>query len=261
MKKFIIILVIFSGLAFAFEGALVKSLLPIFSKTTLETVSKQYGKNGLKALEKLSVQHGSQSKMMLDKMYARYGTQGVGMLAKYGLQMTNPVVYKIVMTFGEKAFYMVLQHPKSIAFFEKYGKRFYNIADKFGTQRVMQYMEQSAKVNKDGKVLRFMEKFGANGVKLLEQHWGKLVASSFVLLNADSLIESTKNLGGTAMHEVSNVAVKGIGAVANSQIGYFMGIALLLLVVFKYGIDFLDAILRRIKKRKQWDGQSISSKE
>ena len=96
----------------------------------------------------------------------------------------------------------------------------------------------------------FLEKYGEKGNAFLDKHWGKLLTSGFVLLNADDLIGSMENVSKKAVDTGGNMVVKSVESVANSNVGIFMGVALLLFVLFKYGVDFVLRVLNRRWKRE-----------
>jgi hypothetical protein len=74
-----------------------------------------------------------------------------------------------------------------------------------------------------------------------------MLATGFVLLNADSLIESTKNIANHGLDKGREVAQESIKNIANSQLGWMIGLALLLFVFFKYGIEAVVSVWRKWK--------------
>ena len=252
MKKLIVLLLISSSL-FAFEGAAVKVLAKYFSKETISIVSKQYGSTGLKALEKLSPKYGKNALGLVEKYGSKYGDDGLRLLTQYGEKaVANRVSFEIVKKFGDKGFYLVKQFPqRSAKYYDKYGDSFVNVSNKVGNSRMMGYLDDAAKYGKDDKVMKFLEKYGEKGNAFLNNHWGKLLTSGFVLLNADDLIGSMENVSKKTVDTAGNMVVKSVEGVANSNVGIFIGIALLLFVLFKYGLDFIFNIIDRFKEKKQ----------
>ncbi len=250
MKKVIVVFILLSGFVWAFEAAAMRSLLTLFSKDTIMLVSKTYGRSGLRALETLSVRHGKNGIKMLDDVYARYGSRGVEILSKYGEKaVESRNVYAMVSRYGDKGFYLARKYPGSAKLYEKFGDRFVSMTERFGAKRVMRYLAGSRKYGAQEKVMGFLEKFGEKGNRFLDRHWGKLLTSGFVLLNSESLIASTENIGREVVHTGGDMAVNTAKEVANSQVGWFAGIALLLLVVFKYGLDFFSRLLLLLRKK------------
>ena len=105
--------------------------------------------------------------------------------------------------------------------------------------------EEAKKYNADGKIIRFLEKFGEKANIFLEKHWGKLLVSGFVLLNADDIIQSMENVAKTGVKEGGEVVTKSVDSIVNSQFGLLAGIALILFAIFKFGIDFFMRIRRK----------------
>jgi hypothetical protein len=66
-------------------------------------------------------------------------------------------------------------------------------------------------------------------------------------VHADSLIESTKNIANHGLDKGGEVAQESIKNIANSQLGWMIGLALLLFVFFKYGIEALVAVWKKWK--------------
>ncbi len=254
MKKILLLLLISSTL-FAFEGVAVKVLTKYFSKETITMVSKQYGSTGLKALGKLSPQYGKNALGLVEKYGSKYGDDGLRLLAQYGEKaVANRASFEIVKKFGDKGFYLVKQFPqRSAKYYDKYGNSFVNVSNKVGNSRTIGYLDDAAKYGKDDKVLRFLEKYGEKGNVFLDKHWGKLLTSGFVLLNADDLIGSMENVSKKAVDTGGNMVVKSVESVANSNVGIFMGVALLLFVLFKYGVDFVLRVFRDRGRRESDD--------
>jgi len=248
MKKLIMI-VMLGGFLFGFEGAVIKVLTQYFSKESISMVSRQYGSTGLKAVENLTAKYGADSIKVMEKYGSMYGDDGLRLLARYGENaVENRSAFEIVKRFGDEGFYLVKQFPQnSVKYFEKYGDNFVNVANKSGVSRTMQYLDDAAKYGKDDAVLRFLDKYGDKGNAFLDKHWGKLLASGFVLLNADSLIESAKNVADGAIDKGGDVAKDSIKDIANSQLGWMLGMAILLAVFFKFGLDALVSAWKKLR--------------
>jgi len=252
MKKIFLILLIVLPL-FAFEGAAVKLLTKYFSKESIELISKQYGSTGVRALEKLSAQYGKNALGLVENYGSKYGDDGLRLLAQYGEKaVANHVSFEIVKKFGDKGFYLVKQFPqKSVKYYDKFGDTFVKVVEKTGNTRTIRYLDDAAKYGKDDKVLRFLDKYGAKGNVFLDKHWGKLLTSGFVLLNAESLIDSTKNIVNHGIDKGGKVVEHSVKNVADSQLGWMIGLALLLFVFFKYGMDFIFGFIRRLKDKNK----------
>ena len=246
MKKIVLILLMSTSL-FAFEGAAAKALARFFSKETITLVSKQYGANGIRALERLSATHGKGALEVMKRYGAKYGDKGLKILAQYGEKaVANRASFEMVKRFGDKGFYLVRQFPqRATAYYEKYGDKFVTTANKVGNSRTITYLDAAAQHNADGKVLRFLEKFGEKGSLFLDRHWGKLLTSGFVLLNAESLIDSAKNVANHGLDKGGEMVEQSVKHVADSQLGWMIGLALLLFVFFKYGLEAIVRVWRR----------------
>lgn len=253
MKKIILGMMIMSCTLFAFEGALLKVLAKTFTKSTLGAVSQQYGKSGLKALKVLSIKYGKNSLPKLNKLYVEYGKKGLEMVSKYGASaLKNRDTFRLVDKYGDKGFYLIKKYPeKSVAYYNKFGNTFVASTEKYGTKRVVKYLDQSAKFNQDQKVMKFLDKFGEKGNIFLDKHWGKLLTSGFVLLSADSIITSTENIARKGLDKAGDVLVDGAATVADSQLGVFIGIAIVLFVFFAFGMEKI------IKLRKSFLRSSL----
>jgi len=252
MKK-IILLVILSGTLFSFEGTAIKVIGKYFSTEVIEVVSKQYGKNGISVLEKLSSKYGKNALGIMEEYAVKYGDDGLKLLVKYGeTALRNKTTFELVKRFGDKGFYLVKQFPKkSTAYFEKYGDVFVTTANRMGNSRTIGYMNEASKYGADGKVLHFLNKFGQKGSIFLEKHWGKLLVSSFMLLNADSLIDSVENISKRTIDKGADVVEHTVKNVADSQLGWMIGLALLLFVFFKYGLDNLIKTWQTYKRKNK----------
>ena len=245
MKKLILLLLVVQ--LFGFEGAVVKGLSKFFSKTTIEVVASKYGSNGIRALERLAPKYGSRGVERLEMISAKYGNRGVALLAKYGeIAVKNKTAFEIVSKYGQKGVYLLRQFPiKATEYYKKFGDKFVVLSEKFGTTRMIKYLDEAKKYNADGKIIRFLEKFGEKANIFLEKHWGKLLVSGFVLLNADDIIQSMENIAKTGVKESGEVVTKSVDSIVNSQFGLLAGIALILFVIFKFGIDFFMRIRRK----------------
>ncbi len=110
-------------------------------------------------------------------------------------------------------------------------------ADKFGNQRVIKYLDDSAKFGQDKKVFELLDKFGDKANIFFQENWGKLLAIGFVTLNSDEIIASIENVGKETIKTVGETATKSVDSVANSNLGIILGLAVILLVFFKFGWD------------------------
>ena len=231
----------FTATLFAFEGVGIKVLTKYFSKSTINTVARQYGDDGLKALEKLSSHYGEDGLKLMERYGAQYGKEGLAILSRYGEKaLANKTTFEMVKKYGDKGYYLVRQYPaRSVKYYEKFGDTFVKTANRVGDSRMIRYMDGAAKYGKEDKVLKFLDKYGEKGSAFLDRHWGKLLVSGFALLNADDIIKSVENVSNHTVDKTADTVPKTIGAIANSQFGWFGGIALLLFIFFKFGVDAL----------------------
>jgi hypothetical protein len=247
MYRVLFILIITTYSLFGFESQIIKFLSKTFSKNTISNVSKQYGENGLNGLKTLTNKYGKNSLLKLNEIGNKYGNRGIELLSKYGeAALKNKHTFDIVDKFGSKGFYLIKKYPnKSVNYYNKFGSKFITNADKFGNKRVIKYLDESAKYNQDGKIIKFLNKFGEKGNNFLNNHWGKLLTSGFVLLNADSLIASTENIVNNGVDKGTEVVSDSIENIANSQIGLFVGISILLFIFFKYGFEKIISLRKK----------------
>ena len=228
---------------FAFEGTIVKGAIKLFSKESVEKISKKYGDDGIKALVKLK-NSSYNSLEKLQHIYAKYGKEGIKIVAKYGEKaVANKECFEIVRKFRDKGFYLITRFPrKSVEYYKKFGDRFVVLCERFGSSRVIGYLEGAKKYNADKKIIRFLERFGEKANEFLDRHWKKLLISGFVLLNADSLIKSSENVAKEAVDVAGKSVVyifsKAIESLFNST-GIFIGIAFIVFVILKFGADFI----------------------
>lgn len=134
-------------------------------------------------------------------------------------------------------FEMIKKYPQSINYYSKYGNEFIVATEKYGVKEVTNYLDDSAKFGKDKEVLSLLGKFGDKANSFFQANWGKLTTIGFVGLNADSLIVSAENLGVASVKVVGNTAAKSVDSIANSNLGLIIGLALILLVFFKFGFE------------------------
>ena len=258
MKKILLVFILISQI-FAFEGAVIRTLSKLFSREVIERVASKYGDEGLKALEKLYVEYGNKGIKRLEIINAKYGKEGLRLVSKYGDEVVkNRVTFDIVEKFGDKGYYLIMRFPKrSVEYYEKFGDKFVILSDKFGPTRVINYLDEAKNYGADRKIIEFLDKFGEKANKFLEKHWGKLLVSGFVLLNANDIIKSTKNVTATVAKEVvdktGQTVTDTVSNVANSQFGLFAGIALILFVVFKYGWEFWIKIRKEKEKEDLYE--------
>jgi len=250
MKKIVFILVLVSQI-FAFEGAVVKTLLKVFSRDSIELIAKKYGNKGVEALEKLSAKYGKNGLQRLKEINAIYGKEGVNLVAKYGdIVVRNRETFNIAKQFGDKGFYIIKRFPyKSVEFYNKFGDKFVVLSDKFGTSRVIGYLDDAKQYNADGKIITFLDKFGEKANIFLDRHWGKLLASGFVLLNADDIIKSSENIAKDTINKTGDVVTKSVSNVADSNFGILVGIAFMLFIIFKYGWDLILQLISKFRKK------------
>ena len=234
-----------SSCVFAFEGQIAKILTKTFTKTTITQVSEKYGSKGIEALGTLTKKYGKNSLNKLNEINKKFGQKGIDILIKYGeLALKNQSTFKLVNQYDSKGFYLLKRYPnKSIEYYNKFGNKFIINANK----RVIKYLDDANKYNQDTKIITFLDKFGDKANSFLDKHWGKLLTSGFVLLNADSLIASTQNIAESVIDKSGEVVTDSVSNISNSQVGLFIGIALLLFVFFKFGIDKLIAIREKKK--------------
>lgn len=253
MKKWILLLVL-SGSLWALEGAVAKNVLKVFSKESVAFVSKKYGQNGMSALEKLAPKYGQDALGLVEKYGARYGDDGLRLLGQYGERaVANPTAFELVKKFGAEGYYLLRQFPKKILkYYKQFGDKFVKVSAKTGNTRMMRYMDGASKYGKEDKVLRFLEKYGEKGNVFLDRHWGKLLTSGFVLLNAESLVDSVKNVANHTVDKGASVVENSVKNVADSQLGLFLGLALLLFIFFKYGIDTLVNVWKKFRNKTNY---------
>ena len=252
MKKIVFILLVVSQI-FSFEGAVVKNLLKAFSRDTIRITMQKYGSRGVEALEKLYVKYGKDGLNRLKSIEAKYGKEGVNLVAKYGDEVVkNRGTFNLVEKFGDKGFYLVKRFPnRSVEYYNKFGDKFVILSDKFGSSRIIRYLDEAKTYNADGKIIHFLEKFGQKGNEFLDRHWGKLLASGFVLLNADDIIKSIENVSNTAITTTGKTITDTTSNIANSNLGILFGIAAILFVIFKYGWEFLSKFMNRNEKEEK----------
>jgi hypothetical protein len=245
MKNFLVILLLISNL-FALEGMAIKSLLKIFSKDSIEMVAKKYGDDGTVALEKLSMKYGKNGINKLEEIETKYGKDGVKLVAKYGDEVVkNRATFNIVKKFGYKGYYLINRFPKrAVEYYNKFGDKFVILSDKFGNDRVIKYLDGAKKYNADNKIIKFLDKFGEKANNILDRHWGKLLASGFVLLNSDNFFKTLNNLGEKTIDKAGETVVK----TTDSNFGILAGIALILFIFLKYGWDFIVKIRKNNRK-------------
>jgi len=238
MKVLLIILVLNFSL-FGFEGQVVKIVTKFFSKESATIISKEYGAKGVEALSILEKKYGKNALIKFNAISKKYGRKGLNYLTKYGeIAVANPTAFKIVDKYGSKGVYLLDRFPKKgIEYYRKYGDKFLNLSNKYGDTRIVRYLDNAKKFGKDDKIIQFLDKYGDKGNAFLNNHWGKLLVSGFVLLHADSLIASTQSVAKEAVGKTAEVGEKSIKNIANSQVGVFIGLALLLFIFFKFGYD------------------------
>ena len=238
MRIFFIIL-IFNFSLFAFEGQLIKTVAKFFSKESITIISKKYGSEGVEALAVLQRKYGKNALVKFNTISQTYGKKGLGYLTKYGeIAVKNPTAFQMVDKYGSQGVYLLKRFPlRSTEYYKKYGDKFFTISNKYGNTRVIRYLDDAKKFHQDNKIIHFLDKYGDRGNAFLNNHWGKLLTSGFVLLNADDIIASTENLGQEAIGKTAEVGKESIKNIVNSQLGLFIGIALLLFIFFKYGYE------------------------
>ncbi len=243
MKKVLLILVLVFEV-FAFEGVVIKNLTKFFSKETIKMTIKKYGNDGIKALDKLSARYGVKGAEKLEIINARYGKEGIKLVSKYGDEVVrNNTVFNIVKKFGDKGYYLIKRFPqRSVEYYNKFGDKFVDLSNRFGPSRVIRYLDEAKQYNADDKIIRFLNKFGDKANEFLDRHWRKLLASGFILLNADDIIKSLENVsaevGKKAITTTGDTITKTLSNVANSTFGLFAGIALIIFVILKFGWEF-----------------------
>ena len=243
MKKLIALFLVVN--LFAFEGAAVKAVSKLVSKDAAEVAAKKYGKDGALALERLYAKYGDKAAQRLDKISLLYGREGVNLVAKYGEDaVKNKTVFEIVKKFKDKGYYLIKTFPqKSVEYYKKFGDKFVQLSEKYGPSRMIKYLNGAEKYNAGDKIIKFLDKFGEKANEFLDRHWGKLLTSGFVLLNAESLIKSTENIAKSAITTGGETVAKTVPEVAketfDSKFGIFAGIVLILFVIFKFGWEFI----------------------
>jgi len=243
MKLLIVAIILNSFLYAGIYDKITYKSLKFFKPSVIQKIETQYGKDGVQALEKLTSKYGKNSLNMFNDINNKFGIDGIKILAKYGDDIVlNKNSINMITKYKDKGFYIAKQYPTSISYYEKYGDKFMMIADKYGNKRVIKYLDESKAFNQDSKVLKFLDKFGDKANIFLDRHWGKLLTSGFVLLNADSFIASSENIAKKAIDKSGDVVTESVSNIANSQLGLFIGIALLLFVFFKYGLDKILSI-------------------
>ena len=216
--KYLILVIMVVNL-FSFESGVAKSFVKILGKDSAKIIEKKYGQTGLEAATKLEVKYKDKTLSKLKEIESMYGKKGLKLVARYGeVAISNPSVFKIISKYKDYGAYLVKQYPNSIEFFKKYGDKYVDLSKKFGAGRIEKYLTESEKYGADGKIISFLEKYGEKANNFLNEHWKKLLASGFVLLNADSLIESIKN--------VTNHAI--------DKLWLFIGISFLFFIFFKF---------------------------
>lgn len=238
MKK-IIIICFFISLGFAGTyDSLAKNSLKFFKPSILEDIGNKYGEDGIKAFEKLSLKYKDNSLDKFNLIFKEFGSDGIKVLSKYGDDIPlNKNTVGMISKYQDKGFYMVKQYPSSSMYYEKFGDKFMVVADKYGNQRVVKYLEDSSKFKQDGKVLDLLDRFGNKANMFFQENWGKLTAIGFVTLNSDEIINSIENFGKESIKTVGETTSKSVDSIANSNLGLLIGFALIIFVILRFGWD------------------------
>lgn len=238
MRFFLIMIFLSNFLLSATWDNLAKNSLKIFKPNVIDNIASKYGDNGVKALEKLSVKYQDKSLEKFNKIASEFGEQGIKIVSKYGDDIVlNKNSINLISKYQDKGYYILKQYPTSSKYYEKFGDKFMSNADKFGNQRVIKYLDDSAKFGQDKKVFELLDKFGDKANIFFQENWGKLLAIGFVTLNSDEIIASIENVGKETIKTVGETATKSVDSVANSNLGIILGLAVILLVFFKFGWD------------------------
>lgn len=171
-------------------------------------------------------------------MAKEFGSRGIRVLSKYGEEVVlNKNTIGMISKYEDKGFYMLKQYPSSSLYYEKFGDKFMINADKYGNQRVVKYLDDSSKFGQDGKVLDLLDRFGNKANVFFQENWGKLTTIGFVTLNSDEIINSIENFGKESIKTVGETTVKSVDSIANSNLGLLIGLALIVFIIIKLGLD------------------------
>ncbi len=238
MKK-IIIICFFISLGFAGTyDTMAKNSLKFFKPNVIEDIGSKYGEEGIKAFEKLSLKYKDNSLNQFNLISKEFGSDGIRVLSKYGEEVVlNKNTIGMISKYEDKGFYMLKQYPSSSLYYEKFGDKFMINADKYGNQRVVKYLDDSSKFGQDGKVLDLLDRFGNKANVFFQENWGKLTTIGFVTLNSDEIINSIENFGKESIKTVGETTVKSVDSIANSNLGLLIGLALIVFIIIKLGLD------------------------
>ena len=238
MKIYLIICILSSLLLSATYDSLARNSLKFFKPNILEDIGSKYGEDGIKAFEKISLKYEKNSLEKFNNIVNEFGSNGIKTFAKYGDDIPlNKNTVNLISKYEDKGFYILKQYPSSSIYYEKFGDKFMQVADKFGNQRVINYLDDSAKFGQDTKVLNLLDKFGNKANIFFQENWGKLLAIGFVTLNSDEIIESIENIGKESVKTAGETASKSVESIANSNLGLLIGFALIIFVMLRFGWD------------------------
>jgi hypothetical protein len=226
--------ILFSGV---YDRTLINSL-KYFKVSQLEKANQLYGKEGVEAIEILSIKYKEKAMKKLESIKAKYGNDGIKVLSKYKDEnLLNKNAIEMITKYDDKGYYLVKTYPNSLNYYEKYNDRFFSIADKYGNSRIVRYMDESSKYNKDMEVLSLIEKHESKAIKFLENNWGKLTTIGFVSLNSEELILAGENVAKESVKTIGETATKSVENISNSNLGFLIGIGFILMIIFKFGWD------------------------
>lgn len=232
---------LFFLISFAFSStydSLAKNSLKFFKPNIIDDIGSKYGDEGIKAFERLSLKYNDKAFVKFNLISKEFGSDGIKILSKYGDEVAlNKNTIGMISKYEDKGFYMIKQYPSSSMYYEKFGDKFMINADKYGNQRVVEYLEGSSKYGQDGKVLDLLDRFGNKANAFFQENWVKLTAIGFVTLNSNEIITSIENFGKESIKTVGETTAKSVDSVANSNLGLLIGLAIIIFVIFKYGWD------------------------
>ncbi len=243
MRTMIIFLFTFN-LLFAGVGTVAVKAL---SKPIIQGVTQAaYSTAGKRTLEILGAKYGRKALAKFNSIKKAYGDKGIDLLAHYGDEavVSGKNAFALVSKHGDDGYYLLARYPSSRQLFGKFDSRYVDAARQFGDGRVTMWLTEAARRNKAEKVLSFLEKYGTKAAVFYEKNWGKLLATGFVILNADTLIASGTEVGKSVIHEGTQAVGNGIIGVTrellHSDLVYFLGMAILLYILFSLWIKWRE---------------------
>jgi len=212
------------------QGGIVSETIDHLPQLFIKKTVSHGAEASVEALRLLERKYGERAAEHMTKLRKVFGDDGLALMTRYGDEsiLASRESYRLVAQYGNRGYYLLHRFPSAPQHFRRFGNSYVEATERFGAEKITRWLDEAAPAGRGESVLKWLDRFGEKGERFLERHWGKLLVTGFVALNADSLITATEQLGESGIHETGVIASNVVNGLLQSRFVDYAGIGLLL---------------------------------